>query len=304
MDASDATWTPDILAGFEARAIAGGTLVRPAVQPPQPRCAVIHVHGYNDYFFQRHLAQAFTDAGHAFFGVDLDRAGRSLKSSHVPHYMADAAEQGVGIGGAVDAVRTVYPEVPIVIHAHSTGGLTAAIWAHDHQPDIAGLILNSPLFGLRTTPGDRLKRAVARALLKRRPLTIVRNAASPYAARLADEWDFDTSLKRSHGVPVRAGWLAAVMTAQRRLRQGLDISVPVLVAHSDTCGPDRADNPHADVQDTVVDTAAIATLAPRLGAHVQTVVVQGGVHDLSLSAPAARQEYADAVLTWLDTLTS
>ena len=304
MNTPEREWVADTLPGFEARSIVGGTLVRPVAQPEHPRFAVVHVHGYNDYFFQRHLAEAFTKAGYAFFAVDLDRAGRSLAPTDIPHYMADAAEQGIGIAAAVEAVRIELPRVPVVVHAHSTGGLTAAIWAHDHQPDIAGLVLNSPLFGLRATMCDRLKRAIALGVLRTRPLAIVRAARSPYATRLARHWNFDTSLKRPHGVPVRAGWLAAVLRAQRRIQHGLAIAVPVLVAHSDTCGPDRDDNPHADVQDTVVDTRAIAALAPQLGPHVQTVVIPNGIHDLCLSAPAARELYFDAVFTWLDSLAS
>ena len=304
MESAELEWKADILPDFEARSILGGTLVRPQFQITQPRYAVVHVHGYNDYFFQRHLAQAFTATGNAFYAVDLDRAGRSLKGSDIPHYMADAAEQCVGIAAAVGAVQRTHPGVPVVVHAHSTGGLTAAIWAHDHRPNIAGLILNSPLFGFPSTHGGPLKRAVAHALLKGRPLTVVRHAPSAYATRLAQQWEFDTSLKRPHGVPVRAGWLAAVTQAQRRIRKGLSITFPVLVAHSDSCGPDREDNPLADVQDTVVDTRAIAALAPRLGPQVSTVVIPHGVHDLSLSAPDVRQTYFDAVIGWLDSLAS
>ncbi len=304
MDTAGPTWSADILPGFEARPITGGTLVRAASQPQHPRLAMVHVHGYNDYFFQRHLAEAFTAHGYAFYAVDLDRAGRSLRPGDIPHYMADAMEQGAGIGAAVAEVRMEHPGLGVVVHAHSTGGLTAAIWANEEQPPLSGLILNSPLFGLRTRFHDRVIRSTARALLRSRPLTVLRAAPSPYAARLARQWDFDTSLKRPHGVSIRAGWLAAVIGAQRRIKRGLSITVPVLVAHSDTCGPDSNDNPRADRQDTVVDTRAIATLAPRLGSQVETVAIRGGVHDLSLSAPDARQAYIDTVMAWLDSLSS
>src|SRR5680860_1867760 len=84
MGASAARWVPDIVTGFEQASIAGVTLVRPLRQPDRPRSAVLHVHGYNDYFFQDHLARAFTDAGHAFYAVDLARAGRSLRPGDTP----------------------------------------------------------------------------------------------------------------------------------------------------------------------------------------------------------------------------
>lgn len=318
-------WRADRLLGpaFEERQLGPATLVRSAERPGRPRAAVLHVHGYNDYFFQDHVARAFTGAGLAFFAVDLRRAGRSLLGAPgsgdrggpgasdplPPHYVASLREAGADLSAAAAAVRRQEPDLPLVVVAHSTGGLTAALWAHaarhdpDHRPDL--LVLNSPFFSLS---GTRLqvagRSAVLEVLGRRRPLAVVSDHPSEYAthqhASNGGRWHFDTTLKRPEGLPVRAAWLRTVTRAQARLARGLAVPVPVLVARSDASGPDRADNPRLDAQDTVLDVARIAALTPRVGPNVTALVVPGGVHDLALSADAPRRAYLEGVLSWLD----
>jgi len=86
-------WRPDVLPGYEARSIPlpgvapahgepedtelVGTLVRPVVSPARAagdrRPAALYVHGWNDYFFQTHLADAVEAMGVAFHALDLRR---------------------------------------------------------------------------------------------------------------------------------------------------------------------------------------------------------------------------------------
>ncbi|MFC8598875.1 alpha/beta hydrolase [Isoptericola sp. NPDC057191] len=312
-------WRADRLLGaeFEEAPLGPATLVRARTRPDRPRGAVLHVHGYNDYFFQAHLARAFRTAGFAFYAVDLRRAGRSLlddarragPSALPPHYAASLREPGADLTSAAGSVRALEPGLPLVVHAHSTGGLTATLWSHAVRDDRGDgpdlLVLDSPFFSLGGTRLQDAGRAtVLEVLGRRRPLAVVSANPSVYAQRQhADHggrWTFDTTLKRPAGQPVRAGWLRTVSRAQARLVRGLAVPCPVLVARSDTSGPDRPDNPRLDAQDTVLDVARIAALAPRVGRDVRQLVVAGGVHDLALSADGPRRHYLDGVLGWLD----
>lgn len=316
----DGRWRPDRLLGprFEERPLGPATLVRAVDGPERPRAVVLHVHGYNDYFFQAHLARAVVAAGHAFYAVDLRRAGRSLLDADhdraadalPPHYVATLREAGADLSAAAHAVRELEPGLPLVVHAHSTGGLSATLWAHAvrhdpaHGPDL--LVLNSPFFSLS---GSRLvdagRSTVLEVLGRRRPLAVVSANPSVYAryqhASHGGRWDFDTTLKRPEGLPARAGWLRTVTRAQARLARGLAVPGPVLVARSDTSGPDRPDNPRLDAQDTVLDVGRIAALTARVGPDTTPLVVPGGVHDLALSADTPRRTYLDGMLAWLDT---
>ena len=308
-------WRTDHLLGepFQEAALGPATLVRyphPTDRPP-PRAAVIHVHGYNDYFFQEHLARTFTAAGYAFYAVDLRTAGRSLQPDQIPHFVLDLREQATDIAAAARSVRGLEPGLPLVVHAHSTGGLTASLWAHAHRnaagadagPD--ALVLNSPFLDLRApywqrTVGTRFLDTVGRLATT----AIISDGPSRYAEHLlaanGGRWEFDTTLKRPEGVPGRVGWFVAIRRGQARVAAGLEIACPVLLARSDSSGPDALDNVLLDAQDTVLDVQQMAALAPDLGQDVTELVVPGAVHDLSLSARGPREAYLDGMLKWTE----
>ncbi|WP_369372549.1 alpha/beta fold hydrolase [Promicromonospora sp. Populi] len=308
-------WRTDHLLGepFQEARLGPATLVR--YPHPEdlgsPKAAVIHVHGYNDYFFQEHLARSFAAAGYAFYAVDLRAAGRSLEPDQIPHFVMDLREQATDIAAAARAVRSLEPGLPLVLHAHSTGGLTASLWAHAHRnaagaaagPD--ALVLDSPFLDLRApqwqrTIGTRVLDTVGHLA----STTIISDNPSRYAEHLlaanGGRWEFDTTLKRPEGLPGRVGWFVAVRRGQARIAAGLEIACPVLLARSDSSGPDQPDNPLLDAQDTVLDVQHMAALGPGLGHDVTELVVPGGVHDLSLSARGPREAYLDGMLKWTD----
>jgi alpha-beta hydrolase superfamily lysophospholipase len=303
-------WTPDVLLGsaFESAPLGEATLVRAVFRPARPRAAVLHVHGYNDYFFQDHLARAVVDAGYASYAVDLRRAGRSLRPGDVPHFTTSLRELAEDIDAAAGTVRTLEPGAPLVVHAHSTGGLTTSMWAHTFRdepgraPDL--IVLDSPFLNLHAAGLLRVVNAgVVEVLGRTRPMAVLSTSPSMYATYQlranGGRWDFDTTLKRPEGVPARAGWLRAVVRAQARLARGLDIPCPVLVATSAASGPDSPDNPLLDAQDTILDVGLIEARAKRLGDRVDQLVVEGGVHDLTLSADGPRTAYLEAMFTWV-----
>lgn len=311
-------WEPDLLgAGFERTTIdlgeapdgpAVATLVRhvPDGRPPDPgRPALLHVHGFNDYFFQRHLAERATDEGYAFYALDLRRCGRSLREGQVPHVVTELTEYVPELTAAARLLRRDAGHDRLVVMGHSTGGLTASLWAHSLRRTgaIDALVLDSPWFDLRAR---WFHRVVSTRLLDAvgplDPLRVVASGVSAYSYHLhvdhGGRWEYDLALKPPDG-PVRAGWLRAVRRGQARLARGLRIGVPVLVATSDSTGPNSLDNPDLDRQDTVLDVEQIAARAPLLGPDVTRLVVEGGVHDLALSAPGPRERYLAGTFGWL-----
>ncbi|MFC8798567.1 alpha/beta hydrolase [Promicromonospora sp. NPDC057138] len=306
-------WRTDHLLGepFQEAPLGPATLVRyphPDDAPP-PHAAVVHVHGYNDYFFQEHLARTFTAAGYAFYAVDLRAAGRSLQPDQIPHFVTDLREQATDIAAAARAVRALEPGLPLVLHAHSTGGLTGALWAHAHRsaagagagPDL--LVLDSPFLDLWAPEWQRtIMTQVLDAVGHLAATAVLGDGPSRYAEHLlaanGGRWEFDTTLKRPEGLPRRVGWFVAVRRGQARVAAGLEIACPVLLARSDSSGPDDLDNPLLDAQDTALDVDQMAALVPRLGHDVTELVVPGGVHDLTLSAHGPREAYLDGMLEW------
>ncbi|HST42790.1 MAG TPA: hypothetical protein VLK58_24925, partial [Conexibacter sp.] len=57
-----------------------------------PTRAVLYVHGFVDYFFQRELAAFYRDRGFAFYALDLRKSGRSLLPHQTPYFVRSVAE--------------------------------------------------------------------------------------------------------------------------------------------------------------------------------------------------------------------
>src|SRR5699024_5348809 len=131
-------------------------------------------------------------------------------------------------------IRSDHPELgDVVLMGHSTGGLTAALWAHRHPGALRGLVLNAPWLELQgswlvRTLGqpvvERLARYQPRAALPLRDLgfynrTLAGTHTPEEAAELPDEqgadpavtgWPIEPAWRTSPSSPVRPGWLAAV----------------------------------------------------------------------------------------------
>ena len=304
-------WEPDILPGYSAAPLSHATLVRADADFDlvNPKGVVLHVHGFNDYFFQTHFADACLAAGYLFYAVDLRNVGRSLQPDQIPHYVEHLRQHGEDLAEAAGAIRQLHPELPLIVHAHSTGGLTASLWAHAYRnaegikagPD--ALVLNSPFFEI---PGSFFARMGARltspTLGRWRPTTGLPPGPSIYATGQhvdnGGRWEFDQNLKRTAGLPARFGWLRAVRNAQARVDRGLHIHAPVLLA---TSARSSFANPELiDTTDTVLDVKSMAARADSLGRDVTLLRIDDAVHDLTLSADKPRLQYFDALFTWLN----
>ncbi|WP_273168381.1 alpha/beta hydrolase [Actinomyces israelii] len=117
--------------------------------------------------------------------------------------------------------------------------------------------------------------------------------------RWGGEWDWDLRLKPSPSFPVRAGFLAGIRRLQREVRHGLGIRVPVLVCCSTTSNGPEASDEEARHSDVVLSVEQIVERAAFLGTDVTIRQIPGGVHDLALSPPPAREEYLATVTGWL-----
>ena len=308
------TWHPDFLDGYEVR-----DLPLPGVEPapgePEDvelvatlvrrlpangsRRAVLYVHGWNDYFFQTHLADHLADLGFDFYALDLRRYGRSLRRGHFNGFITDLDEYAVELDAAADVIAEDHDELLLI--GHSTGGLIAALWAAQHSDRISGLVLNSPWLDLQ---GSALVRAlgtpVIDALGARSPTSVLRlpdighNARTVHAS-LEGEWDYDLELKLTPGPPIRVGWLRAIRLGHQRVAAGLNIEVPVLVLASTATEFARKWHEGLRTVDTVLDVEQIAARAVKLGPHVTVVRIAEGMHDLVLSAAHVRKIALDEI---------
>ena len=111
--------------------------------PAPTRKAVLHVHGFCDYFFQTAYAEWWNDRGYDFYAVDLRKYGRSLRPHQTPNYVTDLREHFPDVDAALHRVAERDGHDHVVISAHSTGGLIVSLWANERHPAIAGMVLKT-----------------------------------------------------------------------------------------------------------------------------------------------------------------
>ncbi|MCW2916024.1 MAG: alpha/beta hydrolase fold family protein [Actinomycetia bacterium] len=302
----------DILGmGYEATALplgedAEGEVVATLVRrrAPEPgRGAVLYVHGFVDYFFQKHLADFYVERGFDFYALDLRKYGRSLLPHQTPNFIDSLTDYYPELDEAVRIIRADHDV--LLLNGHSTGGLIAALWADrvKGQGLVQGVFLNSPFFDLNESAFMRAAGvALARSLARPRPLAKLPAALSQrYVHSIhrdhEGEWEFDLVWKPAAGFPVRAAWLAAIRRGQRRVHGGLGIDVPVLVmASAKTVKPKAGVDVTA--ADIVLDVEHIARWSSGLGPHVTLVRIDGGLHDLVLSAEPVRKRVFAELDRW------
>jgi alpha-beta hydrolase superfamily lysophospholipase len=312
----DLSYTPDVLGdGYEAATLAlrddaegeaVATLVRRRAAEPTRR-AVLYVHGFNDYFFQTNLADFYTALGFDFYALDLRSYGRSIRPHRTPNYVDDLGRYAEELDLAAHVVREVDGHTTLLVNGHSTGGLTAALWAHHRAGRglVDGLFLNSAFLDLNAplatrTVGVRAVNAARRHVALR---PVPGGLGGGYGQSLHrdhhGEWVFDPAWKVIEGVPAYAGWVAAVHRGHRAVAAGLGIDVPVLAMSSAASVDGRLWHEGLHRADAVLDAERIAMLAPRLGRHVTVVRIEGGMHDLVLSPLAARTEVFAELRRWI-----
>ncbi len=311
-------WSPDTsLESFESTTLAlpaedDGQLVativrRNAVQ--RTSRAVLYIHGFVDYFFQAHLAEAFNNHGYNFYAIDLRRYGRSLRAGNRPNYCRDIAEYDAEITSAIDIMRLEDGNETLLLMGHSTGGLIASLYAHrgERREDIHGLILNSPFFGFHVSPIRRAMLPMASVIGRVIPFLAHGSAISPmYAESLLDshngEWSFDTRWKPVKGFPAYLGWISAIRRAHKEVAEGLTIECPILVMHSSkSVLPSTGDQDKDEYgkSDIVLDVAHMREASHRIGKRVTVKRIEHGVHDLFLSREEVRDKALQQLFAWI-----
>lgn len=314
---SPSPWQPDVLGGqwiaqtLELPKIRGeetrATLVTTTPELTRLRdTVVLYVHGYNDYFFQNHVGEFITGQGAAFYALDLHGYGRSTTTEKSRNDCWSLREYGPELSAATRYLKEERGYRNLVIMAHSTGGLIASLWCKSPlgERSVSGLILNSPWFDLNRSWFDRvIATSAVDTLGSYLPDHVLTNDGSSYSERLhaatGGEWDFDLNLKRSAPTPVRMGWMRAVREGHSRLHRGLDLSIPILVAASETSTTAVADPYLAGTSDTVLDVNQIVARAPGLGRQVEIAQIPQGSHDLALGNLFSRKQYFATVSRWL-----
>ena len=287
-------WQPDrLLPGYESLELAfpddyDGRVVATLVRLPAaeaPRGAVLYVHGFIDYFFQRHMAERFAAEGYAFYALDLRKHGRSRLPHQHACFCKDISEYFDDITAALREIGA-----PVLLAGHSTGGLVCSLYKKygDEREKVESLWLNSPFFDWRET--RRSKARIGSLLGRFFPFMNDPKAVLPAYVRSIHkqwdgEWDFDLTLKPLMGFPAYFGWVRAIFDAHAKVHDGLALDCPVLSMHSDEA-------------DIVLDWRQVARWSRTLGPRVSVLAFPGGIHDLVLSRREIREDVFSQLFAW------
>ncbi|TGE22939.1 alpha/beta hydrolase [Hymenobacter metallicola] len=284
------------------------TLVRLREQAPGSK-AVLYVHGFTDYFFQRDMALEYRRHGYRFYALDLRKYGRSWLPHQTANNVRDLREYYADLDAALARLQAE-GNTTIVLSGHSTGGLLVALYAQDgsRRGAVAALFLNSPFFAMHQNWLNRHLGVPLAARLGRwlpdvqLPANLPTEYGQSLHQRYHGEWDYYLPWKPIEVFPVKLGWLRAIHAGHRRIARGLQIPQPVLVMHSDKTLSRAGWSEQYFETDAVLNVRHIRELSPGLGAHVTVMAISGGIHDLVLSRPAVRAHVYQQLFRWLATV--
>ena len=292
--------------------------------PQPPRFVLLYIHGRNDYFFQRELAEDIAGCGGAFYALDLRRYGRSLRPGQRMGFVSNLSLYDEDISEALDLIREDYPDLPLVLMGHSTGGLLATLWANRHPGALDGLILNSAWLEMQTMASMRSAVApILERIASRNPMWAVPGGDGPdhYGRSLREGWNaLDVPLpdsltaypddpavkgwsyalewKRPGSYPAYAAWLEAILDGHENVASSVHLDIPVLSMMSTSSYFGEEFSEAVFSSDVVLDREVILERSARLGPLV-TMASFPGKHDLLLSDPQVRAEVYDTMNRWI-----
>ncbi|MDR0766865.1 MAG: alpha/beta hydrolase [Methanosarcinales archaeon] len=272
---------------------------------PSVQKAVLYVHGFNDYFFQKEAAYKFNEKGYNFYALDLRRCGRSYQSNQKFNQIHDLRTYHEEI---LEALQIIYLEnnQEVILFGHSLGGLVLTLFAKDYTNDdlFDGLILNSPFFNFNTQLTKKTFISAASMLGSGFP-NFKMDSAYPKEYGISihknnhGEWDYNLEWKRMTPPKMDLGWVRAVHKGQEEIREIFQIHQPVLVMCAGESLFDLTQREKIHCSDIILNVQDISAISRNIKGDVDIVPIEGGVHDLLLSKENVRKKVYSTMFGWL-----
>lgn len=295
--------TLDHAPDYEGKVIS--TLVRRHSQGPSTK-AILYIHGFNDYFFQGDMAKNFNREGHTFYALDLRKYGRSYLSHQKLNDVRSLLEYDEEITRALQIIRSEHHNQTILM-GHSMGGLIVTNYAKNHENSglFNGIICNSPFYEFNLSFLNRnLGIPLASVLGKYFPnKRIVSGLSEFYGYSLHKakfgEWNYSLLWKPNDISHVNLGFIRAIHKAQKHIKKGITLSVPVLVMHSSQSIYGHCWSEKFKEGDAVLNYHHIRKYANNIKGAVTITEIENGMHDLFLSQKPIRDKVYQKTFEWL-----
>lgn len=268
--------------------------------------AVLYIHGFADYFFQKEMAEQFNQHGYDFYALDLRKYGRSKLPHQKLYYVLDLREYDAEISKALEVISQENHN-QVVLAGHSTGGLIATLYAA-HYPDhrlIKAVWNNSPFYDfyksvIEKKVGIPLLSEVGKRLSNAKFPSGLNPWYTPSLHKdFYGEWNFNLDWKPKTMPFVHLSFVTAIHEAQKEIHQGVTLNVPTLIMHSHQSKFPKKWGIDAQQSDVILDVNDMTQNAKKMKGDVQTLSIQNGLHDLVLSAPPVREQVYQQLFAWL-----
>lgn len=314
---SHAQYQEDVLGnGFEQRTIQmpnddEGEVVCTIIRKKSEKTtnkAVLYIHGFCDYFFNRELAEAVTNNGIDFYAIDLRKYGRSYRENQRINSCRNLSEYYADIDTALSLIKQE-GHTDITINAHSTGGLTTVLYAKNRQQTkkYNRIVLNSPFLSMNQSWFKEKILIPFMSFLGRffPNIPLPKGLSGLYGETIhkdyKGEWEYNETWKPIVAFPMDAGWLRAIHKGHLQVKEGLNLNDSVLVLSSDKSIYGELWTEEFRKGDAVLDVNEIQSLGKTLGANASTKIINNGLHDLALTAKPVRTTYFEILLNYINT---
>ncbi len=246
-----------------------------------PKAVLVIVPGFNSHSaFYKWPAEQFAADGFAVYAVDL--RGRGLSDGE-RFYVDDIEDYVADVDGVVQIAKAENPGLKLFMLGHSAGGVTAVVYALDHQSELAGLVCESFAYQV---PAPDFAIAALKGLSHLAPhahVLALPNKAFSRDATVVAAMDADPLIAHENQ-PTKT--VAALARADDRLgREFGKITLPVFILHGTL---DKATKPSGSQK-----------FFDHAGSSDKTLKLYEGFYHDMLNDIDKQQVYGD-IQAWLD----
>lgn len=270
--------------------------------------AILCIHGFNDYFFQKVIADEFIKKGYNFYALDLRKYGRSILENHKPNNVRNLSEYYKDIDKALTIIKKGGSK-QVVLYGHSTGGLVITLYAaaRKGKEKFDVLICNSPFFDFNVPKIQKTTIVPILSLIGKinpnlkLPIGFSKFYGKSLHKKYYGEWDYNLKWKPNIAPSINAGWVKAIHQGHLEIAKGISVDRPILILHSllsvyptkwseEMFGGDAILN----VKDIVEKSEFIKS------PHKEVIGFEGGIHDLVLSKIPVRNLVFETIFSKLN----
>ncbi|SEL73227.1 Lysophospholipase, alpha-beta hydrolase superfamily [Maribacter orientalis] len=268
--------------------------------------AILYVHGFNDYFFQKELAKRYNKNGFHFYALDLRKYGRSYLSHQKLNNVRSLLEYDEEINMALQIIKSEKNK-EVILMGHSTGGLIVTNYAVNHLNSTLfhGVLCNSPFYEFNLNDFERKMGIPILSFLGRYfpNKTVSGGFSKLYGHSLHQdkygEWEYSLAWK-PHDIPkINLGFISAIHEAQENLKNKLVVDVPILVMHSDKSIYQNHWSEKLKEGDAVLNIDHIRHYANKIKGNVTICEIENGMHDLILSKKPIGENVYKKMFEWV-----